>query len=715
MNGRQRILALIEGRPTDRLPLMPITMMFAADQIGVAYGRYAADYRVLAEAQIRTAEKFDFDYVSCISDPAREAADCGATVHYFDDQPPAIDESHALLADKKTLARLKAPEPLSGGRMHDRVQAAALLRERAGSERLVEGWIEGPCAESADPAGHQHPDDRFLRRPGLCDGPVRVRRAERPPLRQGPGRGRRRHHRTWRRGRLARRPADLRGVRAALREEADRRPARLGTRVRLHICGNTRRILKGIGQLGCELIDIDGMVPMSQARDEIGPRAILTGNLDPVKALRNSTPEAITAALASAATTPGRDTSWPPAAKSRATPGSQRAGDDGICAIKRVAGSTSPCPGIFNFRPTFTLVAARSASWAPWTARLGRRAILVGYQDRTGLDEAYARAEQSLAKAGIAVARYFEVLPEPGSDLPDRCAEAASADRTDVFVALGGGSVIDVAKAAAALTVSGGRMADYLVTDPAPAPAAALPVVAVPTTAGTGSEVSDVAVFSHGSGKAAMFGAAMRPRLAVVDPELAAGSPASLTAACAADALGHATEACLSRRANPMASLLAGRAVALVVHGLPRAVEEPASAEPRESLALAATLAGAAFTSAGVAGAHALAQALGVVLGIAHGRAVAMALPPMLRFNATACGPQYADLARWCGLPDAAAFIDRVTGLLDSLGLLAKLPPGEGVADRLVAAALAARVPLVQNPVRLDEPALRQIVAQMQT
>ena len=77
MNGYDRILAMLEGRPVDRLPLMPITMMFAADQFGVPYGRYAADYRVLVDAQIRIAEKFDFDYVSCISDPAREAADCG--------------------------------------------------------------------------------------------------------------------------------------------------------------------------------------------------------------------------------------------------------------------------------------------------------------------------------------------------------------------------------------------------------------------------------------------------------------------------------------------------------------------------------------------------------------------------------------------------------------------------------------------------------------
>src|SRR5690606_8361565 len=90
---------------------------------------------------------------SCISDPAREAADCGATVQFFDNQPPAIDERRPRLADKSALAGLEAPDPLGGGRMHDRVKAAALFRERARDRWLIEGWIEGPCAEAADLRG----------------------------------------------------------------------------------------------------------------------------------------------------------------------------------------------------------------------------------------------------------------------------------------------------------------------------------------------------------------------------------------------------------------------------------------------------------------------------------------------------------------------------------------------------------------------------------
>jgi MtaA/CmuA family methyltransferase len=298
MTGSQRILAAIAGESTDSRPLMPITMMFAADQIGETYGKYAADYRVLAEAQIRTAEKFDFDYVSCISDPAREAADCGAAIHYFDNQPPAVDETRSLLADKSVLGRLEVPDPLGGGRMHDRVQAVALLRERVGGQKLVEGWIEGPCAEAADLRGINrlmtdfYDDPAFVR--GLFDF-VLATGLEFARAQVDAG-------------------ADLIGVGDAAASlvgpqiyEEFVRPYEqklvdglhaMGTKVRLHICGNIRRILPRIGSLGCEIVDIDSMVSLAEARKEMGPRVLLLGNIDPVKTLRNGTPEAVAAALA---------------------------------------------------------------------------------------------------------------------------------------------------------------------------------------------------------------------------------------------------------------------------------------------------------------------------------------------------------------------------------------------------------------------------------
>lgn len=153
MTGRERLTRFLVGEAVDSLPLMPITMMFAADRIQTPYRQYASDYRVLVEGQMHTAEVFDFDYVSCISDPAREAADCGARVEFFDDQPPALDEMQARLLDKDSLRTLTQPDPHGGGRMTDRLRAAAEFRRRAGREKLIEGWIEGPCAEASDLRG----------------------------------------------------------------------------------------------------------------------------------------------------------------------------------------------------------------------------------------------------------------------------------------------------------------------------------------------------------------------------------------------------------------------------------------------------------------------------------------------------------------------------------------------------------------------------------
>jgi uroporphyrinogen-III decarboxylase len=110
MNSRERVCAMLEGRSPDCLPAMPITMMFAADQVGAKYYDYATNCRVQAEGQIRMAERFGVDQVSVISDPCCEAADLGAAIKFFPDQPPAIDEENALLREKTVLARLRVPD-----------------------------------------------------------------------------------------------------------------------------------------------------------------------------------------------------------------------------------------------------------------------------------------------------------------------------------------------------------------------------------------------------------------------------------------------------------------------------------------------------------------------------------------------------------------------------------------------------------------------------
>jgi MtaA/CmuA family methyltransferase len=298
MNSRERVLNHLAGQPVDRLPLMPITMMFAADLAGVRYHDYCTNHRVLAECQLRAAEQFGFDYVNTMSDPAREAADCGARVEYFEHTPVALAEEHALLSDKKRLANLTVPDPLGGGRMHNGVNAVALLRERVGHDKIVEGWIEGPCAEGADLRGINnlmldfYDDPAFVR--DLFEFVVELElRFARAQVEAG---------------------IDLMGVGDAAASLVGPRIYEefvwpyekqlveglhaLGTRVRLHVCGNTRFCLEAFGRLGCEIVDLDSLSPLDQARKAMGPDQVLLGNINPVTALRDSEPAAITAAIA---------------------------------------------------------------------------------------------------------------------------------------------------------------------------------------------------------------------------------------------------------------------------------------------------------------------------------------------------------------------------------------------------------------------------------
>ncbi len=294
MNSRERVLAHIAGQPVDRLPLMPITMMLACQGIGARYRDYCTDYRVLVEGQIHVAETYGFDYVNTMSDPAREAADCGAAIEYFENQPVAILEDQALLTEKTTLATLKIPDPLGGGRMHNGIRAIGLFKERVGNEKMVEGWVEGPIAEASDLRGINTLMTDFF------DDPVFVKdlfafvvemelRFAREQIKAG---------------------ADMIGMGDAAaslvgpqiyeefvwpyeKQLVDGIHA-MGGRVRVHICGNTRRILKGRGSLGCEVVDLDSLAALSDARQQAAPGQILLGNMNPVTILRNGTPELVT-------------------------------------------------------------------------------------------------------------------------------------------------------------------------------------------------------------------------------------------------------------------------------------------------------------------------------------------------------------------------------------------------------------------------------------
>jgi uroporphyrinogen-III decarboxylase len=270
MNGRERVLALLDGRPVDRLPALPITMMLAADEIGAAYREYVSDYRVLAEAQVQTATRFDFDHVSAISDPCREAADLGAEIQLFDAQPPAIVEARARLRDKRELRRLQVPDPLGGGRpcaeAADLRGIHALMLDLSDDPGFVRELLEFTLEVALSFAGAQL--DAGAELIGVGDAAASL---------VGP--------RLY--GELVF-PYQQRLVDGLHRR---------GARVRLHVCGRTRRLLPWLGRLGVEILDLDWMVPLADARRLAGPRQVLLGNVDPVAVVRNGTPEDVTREL----------------------------------------------------------------------------------------------------------------------------------------------------------------------------------------------------------------------------------------------------------------------------------------------------------------------------------------------------------------------------------------------------------------------------------
>ena len=365
--------------------------------------------------------------------------------------------------------------------------------------------------------------------------------------------------------------------------------------------------------------------------------------------------------------------------------------------------------------------------------QFGGKAMLVGYDDRTGLEETYARAAKSLGEAGLSVTEFFEIPPDPDAELAVKGGRQAIAAEVDVIVGLGGGSVIDAAKGIAAMAKMDGSPWDYAGTNPDFKPITdAVPLIAVPTTAGTGSELTAFAVFNHhGVGslpgiplKASITGPAILPKVALVDPDLTLGSPARLTAACGADALGHAVEACMSRRANPVSSALAGRAVGLIVKHLPRAVENPDDPEPREPLMLASTMAGAAFANASVVMTHSIAQALGAMLHTPHGVGIAAGTPLVLRYNFEQCLDVYCVLAHYCGImadspeQQAQRFVEHITEMLESIGLPGRIKVPDDAPDDL-AAKLARNAfegtlkPLQWNPRDIDQPTLKEMFEEL--
>jgi alcohol dehydrogenase class IV len=281
------------------------------------------------------------------------------------------------------------------------------------------------------------------------------------------------------------------------------------------------------------------------------------------------------------------------------------------------------------------------------------------------------RVKAPLKAAGIAVEVFDGGEPEPSIDVAESGLAVAKEFRPDGVLGLGGGSNLDVAKILANLVKHGGGPRDYFGEDKVPGPV--VPLVCIPTTAGTGSEVSAAAVLTDKANavKVSSLSNFLRPALAIVDPDLTVSCPPKVTADSGIDALTHAIEAYTAvdnevfplpdgerstyQGRTPMGDILAERAIHLIGRHLPRAVEDGHDLEAREGMALAATLAGMAFSNVGVAAVHALEYPVGGAVHCSHGQGNGLLLPYVMRFNLPYRKRAFAKIAELLG--------ENVTGL----------------------------------------------------
>jgi alcohol dehydrogenase len=281
-------------------------------------------------------------------------------------------------------------------------------------------------------------------------------------------------------------------------------------------------------------------------------------------------------------------------------------------------------------------------------ATFGQKALLVvdsALADAGVLDRIVSAAEQGGVKT--TVFKEFQQEPEPTE--ADAAAALAKKKKCDLVIGVGGGSGMDLAKAAAVLVANPGKAVDYVGVGLVPKPG--LPTIMVPTTAGTGSEVTWTAVFTRRAEKAkgGINSPFLYPSLALLDPELTLTVPPDLTAATGMDALCHAIEAFTSVKANPLSDLAAQEAIALIAEYLPQAYADGRNILAREKMMLGSLLAGMALANAGVTAVHALSYPMGAIFGVPHGLANAVLLPYVMAYNAIGSPDKFALVAELLG------------------------------------------------------------------
>ena len=348
------------------------------------------------------------------------------------------------------------------------------------------------------------------------------------------------------------------------------------------------------------------------------------------------------------------------------------------------------------------------------SSEVGSRVLLVtdAGMIATGLVE---RALDALRKADVTVEMFSEVEADPPEAVVLEAARRAMEAGIDGVVGFGGGSSLDVAKLAALLAHGKETLADVYGVGNAKGPR--LPLVLVPTTAGTGSEVTPISIVTTGTNeKMGVVSPVILPDIALLDPELTYGLPPHITAATGIDAMVHAIEAYASASANnnPVSRMLATEALTLMGGSVLKAVRNGADTEARSNMLLGSMLAGQAFANSPVAAVHALAYPLGGHFHIPHGLSNALVLPHVLRFNIVTSPSPYAELAPFAfpdladleGQARAAAFCDRLADLSVACGLqpnLRAMNIPEDVLPKLASDAMNQTRLLVNNPRPLTE------------
>jgi alcohol dehydrogenase class IV len=256
------------------------------------------------------------------------------------------------------------------------------------------------------------------------------------------------------------------------------------------------------------------------------------------------------------------------------------------------------------------------------------------------------QATAAIAAAGLSAEVFSDVAADPPVSMVKAAADAARAMNADAVVGLGGGSSLDTAKLVALMINSDQPLEDMYGTDLATGQRA--PLVQIPTTAGTGSEVTWVSVVTDDEGrKKAIYAPQLLPDVALLDPELTTGLPPHITAATGLDAMVHAIEAYTSRTGkNPIADGLAAKALALMGQNIRIAMTDGKNIDARAAMLQGSLMAGMAFVNASVAAIHALAYPLGARYHVPHGHSNAIVMAPIMRFNLSAATKEYAELAR---------------------------------------------------------------------